>query len=86
LDRQSKSSIAAIIGIISLLETITFVLNMISTTLRISQGDQSEACDLAKTASDEIVSNVEWEFGKVAVLAICGALGLDFLSKIIKRV
>jgi len=32
LDRQSKSSIAAIIGIISLLETITFVLNMISTT------------------------------------------------------
>jgi hypothetical protein len=58
---------------------------MNSTTLHVSQGDQSGASDLAKTASDEIVSKVEWEFGKIAVIAICGVLGLDFLTKIIKR-
>ena len=45
----------------------------------------SGASDLAKTASDEIVSNVEWEVGKVVAIAFCGALGLGFLAKIIKR-
>jgi hypothetical protein len=85
LDRQSKSSIAALIGIISLLETITFVLNMISQPFVYLKANHSGASDLAKTGSGEIVSNVEWEFGKVAVIAICGVLGLGFLAKIVKR-
>jgi hypothetical protein len=40
---------------------------------------------LAKTASDEIVGNVEWEAGKTIAIALCGALGLGFLVKILKK-
>ena len=75
---------ASILGAVTTIGSILFVLNMMQAGVRLSQGDASAASDMANTASAEIVSNLQWEIIKTVGIAIASALGLGALVKILK--
>ena len=77
--------IVALVSVFSLIGSTVFVLNIMSSAVRISQGDYNATQDMAKDIADEATDTIMWSVVIGLLIAIAGALGLGFLVKILKK-
>lgn len=77
--------IVAVIGIFSLIGSTVFYLNMMSYSVRISQGDYNATQDMAEDVAEEIKDTVIWSTVIYVAIAFAGALGLGGVVAFLKK-
>jgi hypothetical protein len=55
---------------------ISFASTLLINSARIANGDSSAASDLANSAADEAVGEVQWSVGMWIIVAIAGIIGV----------
>jgi hypothetical protein len=70
------AALGTILTVIALVGAISFASTLMTDSVRIANGDSSAASDLANSAADEVVGDVQWSVGMRVIIAIAGVIGV----------
>lgn len=78
--------VGTIIGILSLIGTISFYLDVAPKLIRVSQGDDNATHEIIEDLTKEAASTLMTNAVISLLIAIASALGLTWLAAILKKV
>jgi len=77
--------IVAIIGIFTLIGSITFYLSLTSNIARMMQGDSNATQEFTESVKDEAIDEIRWTVIRALIITVAGALGLTGLVAIFRK-
>jgi uncharacterized membrane protein len=77
--------IITLVGVFSLIGYMSYTSDMMQGASQLSQGDPNALNNMTQTTVDFALGEFYWSLGIYVAIAICSALGLGFLVKILRR-